>query len=299
MQYTRLMKKAALDLANGRGDWKENVSKIAYYGVIQNFIFSALQSALFAMLPGFDDDEEEVLSEEDVERKIAKEEQKISRVLNSMIDTILKGSGVYGAIISTIKNVIMQYNKEEKKGFLADHAYTLIAAFNISPPIGSKARKLYTAIQTKKFASDEIAARGWAVTANGRLNLGPNYSILGNILSSTLNVPLDRVVDELTSVSEAFDARNKMWQRIALGAGWKTWDVGVPDEEGDAIKEAAQKKRKEEGVEKAKKTRKETAAKNKAAKKEAWEKHVKEQGWSTLEAGRNYVKWSKEYDENK
>ncbi len=255
MQYTRLMKKAALDLANGRGDWKENVSKIAYYGVIQNFIFSALQSALFAMLPGFDDDEDEELSDAELDKLSQKEEAKIVRVLNSMVDTILKGSGVYGAVVSTIKNVIMEYDKQEKKGFLGDHAYTILAMFNVSPPIGSKARKIYSAIQTRRFDKDEIAARGWGITADGQLNLGPNWSILGNVLSATANIPLDRVVDELTSISEAFDTRNKAWQRIALGAGWKTWDVGAKDEEGEAIKEAAKKKRKEEGIEKGKVTR--------------------------------------------
>ena len=56
MQYSRLMKKATLDLINGRGDWKTNISKILYYGALQNIIFSGLQSALFAAL--FDDDEE-------------------------------------------------------------------------------------------------------------------------------------------------------------------------------------------------------------------------------------------------
>ena len=45
-QYSRIMKKAGLDLVNGRGDWKNNVSKILYYGAIQNVIFTTLQSAL-------------------------------------------------------------------------------------------------------------------------------------------------------------------------------------------------------------------------------------------------------------
>jgi len=255
LQYTRLMKKAALDLANGRGDWKENVSKIAYYGAIQNFIFSALQSALFAMLPGFDDDEDETLSDAELEKKNAKEEQKIARVLNSMVDTLLKGSGVYGAVFATVKNLIKEYEKQEEKGFMADHTYTILAALSISPPISSKARKLYSAIQTRKFDKDEIEERGWGITAGGRLNLGPNWSILGNVLSAAASVPLDRVVDELTSISEAFDTRNKMWQRIALGFGWKTWDVGAKDEEGEAIKAAAKEKRKKAGVEKAKQTR--------------------------------------------
>ena len=49
MQYTRLMKKAALDLKDGRGDAKTNISKIVYYTFAQNLIFNALQQALFAI----------------------------------------------------------------------------------------------------------------------------------------------------------------------------------------------------------------------------------------------------------
>ena len=215
MQMTRLMKKDALDIINGRGDWRVKVARITYYGAIQNFIFSSLQSALFAMLPGFDDDDEDLTAAE-LDKKNAKEEAKIARVLNSMLDTLLRGSGVYGAVFSTVKNVIREYNKQEKKGFMSEHAYTVLSLFNISPPIGSKARKIHSAIQTRKFEKDEIAARGWGVVADGRLDLGPNWSILGKVLSAAVSVPLDRVVDELTSISEAFDARNKAWQRIAL-----------------------------------------------------------------------------------
>ena len=56
MQYNRLIKKAAGDLINRRGDWKANISRILYYGAVQNFIFASLQNALFAM--AFEDDEE-------------------------------------------------------------------------------------------------------------------------------------------------------------------------------------------------------------------------------------------------
>ena len=47
MQYARMQKRAFQDLANGRGDAKTNVSKIIYYGVVQNLIFNALQQAVF------------------------------------------------------------------------------------------------------------------------------------------------------------------------------------------------------------------------------------------------------------
>lgn len=298
MQYTRLMKKAAMDLKNGRGNAVEHVSKIAYYGMIQNFVFSALQSAMFAL--AFDDDEEEELTEAQVERKIAKDEQRVVRVINSMLDTILRGSGIYGAVAAVGKNTIMEYAKQEEKGFLADHAYTLLAAASISPPIQSKLRKLYSAIQTKRFEKDNIEARGWALTADGKMNLGPNYSILGNVLSATTNLPMDRVVDELRSVSEALDARNKAWQRIALALGWKTWDVGARNEEADLIKSEAKTKRREEGVEKAKKTRKATIQKKRATKLDAWNNYIKENNLNDLQAANEYAAWQRKWNaENK
>ena len=247
MQYTRLMKKAGQDLINGRGDAKAHISKILYYGAVQNFIFSALQSALFALF--FDDDEE------DDEKRKQNADKKLLRTVNSMVDTILRGSGIYGAVVSTIKNTIQTYYAQEAKEFMADHTYTVLSALNISPPIGSKFRKLYAAIQTRKFEKDAIAARGWALTANGKLNLGPNWAILGALTSGVANVPIDRIEAEISSIAEALDARNKAWQRIALALGWKTWDVGAKNEEEDLIETLAKEKRKEEGKKKAAETR--------------------------------------------
>ena len=164
MQYTRLMKKAMKDLANGRGDAKTHISKIIYYGAVQNFIFSALQSALFAIIPGFDEEDESEMTEKELEKLERKNDQRTLRIINSMTDSVLKGSGVRGAVIATLKNTITEYFKQEEKGFMSDHTYTILQALSLSPPIGSKARKLYSAIQTKKFERDTLAARGFDVT---------------------------------------------------------------------------------------------------------------------------------------
>jgi len=265
MQYTRLMKKSMQDLANGRGDAKTHISKIIYYGAVQNFVFSALQSALFAIIPGFDEEDESEMTEKELEKLERKNDQRTLRIINSMTDSVLKGSGVRGAVIATLKNTITEYFKQEEKGFTADHTYTILQALSLSPPIGSKARKLYSAIQTKKFERDVLAARGFDVTADGKLNLSPAYSIIGSLASAIGNVPLDRVVDELNSIVEALDSRNTTWQRIALALGWKTWDVGAKNEEHDLIKTEAKAKRKEEGKAKAKNTREENRKKKKEA----------------------------------
>jgi len=226
MQYTRLMKKAAQDIKNGRGDLKTNLSKIIYYGAVQNFIFAALSNALFALIPGFDDDEAD-------EEDFAKKEE---RIIHSMIDTIMRGSGIYGAVASTLKNAIRRYNYEEDKGYMADHTYTLIELANVMPAIGSKFRKLYNAQQTKKFNKDVIAEYPWAVTVDGKVNISPTYSVIGNTTSALFNLPLDRVVLEVTAVAEMLDSRNSAYQRIALALGWRAWDVQAPQEEFDVIK---------------------------------------------------------------
>ena len=150
-----------------------------FYGAIQNIIFSTLQNALFALLPGFDDDE---LTEDELDKL---EETKISRILNGMVDTTLKGGfGLPGAVVSTIKNVVQEYNKQDKKGFTADHTYTILQVANLSPPIGSKLRKIYSAIQAKKFEKDVIAERGFDVTIDGKFNLSPSYNVLGQLRGS-------------------------------------------------------------------------------------------------------------------
>jgi len=229
-----------------------NISKILYYGMIQNFVFTALQSALFAMLPGFTGDEDE-----DEKKQQDKEAAKIDRIINNMVDTILRGSGLPGAIVSTVKNIIREYSKQEDKGFLADHTYTLIQAINLSPPIGSKVRKVYSAIQTSRFERDVIEERGFAPDS-------PIWQVIGGVVSAAANIPLDNAVNIIDRMTESMDERNQAWQRVAMALGWNTWDVGAKDEEGEEIKAKAKEIRKQEGIEKAKKTR----AKNRLKKEE-------------------------------
>jgi len=213
MQYTRLMKKAALDLKNGRGDTKTNISKILYYGAVQNILFSALQNAMFGLM--FEDEEDEKVKE--------KYDKKMSRMLNNMSDTILRGIGVYGAAVSTIKNVALKFIQEEKEGYRADHAYTIIEAINLSPPIGSKIRKVYSATQTYKFNRDEIKEKGLSLDS-------PAYGAVGNVISAGTNIPTDRVYNIVNNAQAALDKNNAAWQRISVALGWNKWDVGIKDQ---------------------------------------------------------------------
>ena len=253
MQYTRLMKKSGQDIINGRGDAKTHVSKIIYYGAIQNFLFNALSQTAFALIPGFDEEED------DDEKRDEALETKAAKILNGMSDSVVRGTGIYGAIITTLKNSFLTWERENKKGFTGDQTKTIIELANLSPAIGSKLRKVYSGIQTAQFDKDVIAKHPWSVTIDGKFNPSSTYTIIANLSSAAFNLPLDRALTEARGVAEMLDARNSVFQRIALGAGWRVWNVGAKNEEFDLIKAEGKGVRKKEGKEKAKKTR----AKNK------------------------------------
>mgnify|MGYP003650144865 FL=1 len=251
MQYTRLMKRAAQDLVAGRGDAKTHVSKIIYYGAVQNFMFAALSNALFAVIPGFGDDDDE----EEVEDKSQK---KYVRIANNMVDTVLRGSGIYGAIGATLKNTLVKfYQNEGKDPFAKDNADIILEAVNLSPPIGSKLRKLNNALKTREYEKDVIEERGWEITRDGRLNLSPSYRVLGSTAEAVANIPLERIIAEISALTEMTDSRNSSMERIALGLGWRTWDLGIRNEEEDQIKVEAKERKKQERKDKLQKEREE------------------------------------------
>ena len=96
---------------------------------------------------------------------------------------------------------------------------------------------------------------------DGRVNPSPTYQIIGNLTSALINLPLDRLIIETQGISEAFDSRNTAMQRIALALGWRSWGVGADNEEFDEIKADAKARRKVEGIEKGKQTRKDNKLK--------------------------------------
>jgi hypothetical protein len=255
MQQSRIVKKAVLDLKNGRGDAKTNISKIAYYLAVQNIMFSTLQQGLFAVM--FDEDDEE--DKKKKEKKKTRTDAAID-VANGVLDSILRGTGFIGGVAATLKNTVVKYLEEQAKKQKAEYAKVVLEAANMSPPIGSKLRKTYSALQQTKYDKDLIAARGWGVMQDGRVHLGPMYSVTGKLVEVGTNFPMDRLVNKVENVSQAFNSENTAMQRLATGMGYSPWTVGIEGTKGDIlIKETAKTKRKEEGIIKAKETRRENA----------------------------------------
>ena len=209
-QYARIIDKAVRDLKNKRGDAKTNISKIVYYATVQNLIFNALQQALFAF--AFDDEEPE-----DEEKK-----DKYISIANGMADSLLRGTGVAGGVVSVTKNAIMRIIEESQK---KNPNYEKVGADlqRIAPPISSKLSKINQAARSFKWDKDEMINGGWGLD-------NPAYLAVGNVVSATTNIPMDRAVKKINNLTKASDSELETWERLALIGGWQDWEIGLGED---------------------------------------------------------------------
>ena len=206
MQYARLQKRAIQDLINGRGDAKSHVSKIIYYGFVQNIIFNALQQAVFAI--GFGDDEDDERNQE-----------RYLDTANGMLDSLLRGLGIGGATVSVVKNFLLDlYERSGRKR--PEYVDSVWQLTKLSPPIGSKISKLKQAAWhfDSQKRRDKIFEKGFAID-------NPAYEAFAKVISATVNIPLDRVLQKINNLEGAMNDENDMWQRIAMAAGWPEWQL--------------------------------------------------------------------------
>jgi len=228
MQYNRIIKKSFLDLKNRRGDWKTNVSKIAYYGAIQNVIFNALQQAVFAL--AFDDEEEE------------DKKQKYYNTANGMLDSILRGAGIAGVGASTLLAVVQKVYKEAKKEGTfpgPDYADAAFELLNFAPPIDIKVNKMKIAGNTWKYEGWKHDEAKWGID-------DPAWKSAAYVISSLTNVPVDRLFKKFDNVQGALDSEEETWKRVAQALGWTKWQL----EKGSDLRaeREAEKPRKKQSI---------------------------------------------------
>ena len=217
MQFNRNTKRAILDFVNRRKkpgftqreSDLSNMSSVVYYVGMQNLIFNSLQQGLFTML--FDEEDE-------------KEKEKYASTINGMVDSLLFGLGFGGAIVSTLKNLAIRINEENKKadkGLATDYQDIGWDIFDVSPVLDSKIRKIRTAAKTFDWNKEEMARRGWSLD-------NPAYLAYAQLISAATNLPVDRALVLMNSLRQATDENTRLYQRIALALGWSGWSLDLP-----------------------------------------------------------------------
>ena len=235
-QFNRLGKKAFQDIYNRRITKPNktqmqsdisNAARITWYFAVQNLIFYTLQTALFAML--FDDDED------DNNKLFIKKQE---RLINGTADSILRGTGLYGAVIATLKNVAIAYSRQRDVGYNPDESAVVLEALNISPVVGIKARKITNAEKTLNYNKKVIDKMDNLDIDN------PMWSAVTNYIEAATNVPLNRVYNKVQNIRQALNNDHEAWERVLLFLGWSQYNLNLENKKMDKIKESTKKSKK-------------------------------------------------------
>jgi hypothetical protein len=204
MQYNRIIKRAGQDLYYGRGDWKSNISKIVYYSTLQNFLFNFLQKGVYALGFGLYDDDPD------------KQKEKVTNVFEGMADSLLRGFGTGGQVVLTAKAFGKDFLKEDQSFYDSDWKNIL----ELSPPIGSKIKKMMSADYLKKTYSN---SKQWE---EGSIR-NPQLMWYAKYAEALFNLPLDRLLRKTHNLQSAMSNETADWQKAALVLGWNEWDLGI------------------------------------------------------------------------
>ena len=194
MQYNRKMQKALKDMTAKEATIEERGAagaKILYYGAVQNAIFTALQQALWTSL--------DLEDEEDTKG--------LQNALNSILDTILRGSGIIGASVAVVKNILVAVNKQPRADQKAKVA--LKKGLGISPALSAKAQQLEKALTESKYPLSE-----------GPITVPGVVSQSANAVQFITNVPLSRVVKKFEAINDlGAEDLNGLEKSMRVG-GW-------------------------------------------------------------------------------
>jgi hypothetical protein len=240
-QYNRIIKKAGSDILNRRitppnttqmQSDMSNASRILYYGAAQNLIFYGLQTALFAVMFGMENDDEEKRAEQFLKKK--------ERVINGSIDTILRGSGVYGVAVSTLKNMIIKFiEQRDPEKYNKDESAVLMELANFSPVVGIKLRRIVNAEKTLNYNVGIINEMETFDVDN------PQWSAATNYIQTLTTAPVNKIYQKTINLRNASDNQYTAFQRALFLSGYTTWSLNLGDtEKMKEIKEKTKSKKK-------------------------------------------------------
>ena len=204
-----------------------NAARITYYFAIQNAIFYTLQTALFAMM--FDDDEE------DNNKLFLKKKE---RLINGSIDSVLRGSGLIGGVVATLKNVAIAFARQRDVKYNPDESAVALEALNLSPVLGIKLRKIVNAEKTLNYNKKVIKEMETFDIDN------PQWSAVTNYTEAITNVPLNRLYNKTQNVRQALNNDHAAWERTLMFLGWSQYNLNLENKKMEEIKESVKSKKK-------------------------------------------------------
>lgn len=214
LQYNRIVFRDIKDVIAGRGSKPKKLARIAYYTTVQNFMFSAMQQAWFYFLFSDEEENEEALIFD----------ERGYRLANSVLDTIIRGFGIWGGVLSAAKNTVLEGVRQAQKqeqGGVRRSEYVLINLLNASPIIGTKARQFISAY-------NNIVDRRDLYTEMGLDLYNPAFDAIG-AAGAFANIPVNRLLQKMRNVEQALSQQDLLIKNFLYFGGWSTYDFNYKD----------------------------------------------------------------------
>jgi hypothetical protein len=163
--------------------------------------------------------------------------KKRERMINGSIDSVLRGSGVMGGVIATLKNMAIKWHEQRDKTYNADESAVMMEMLNVSPPIGIKARQIVNAEKTLNYNKKVIEEMDTFDLDN------PVWSAVTSYTEAVTNIPVNRLYKKTLNVRESLNNQHTAWQRVLMFMGWSPWNLGVKNKQVEGIKEDVKKRK--------------------------------------------------------
>jgi hypothetical protein len=161
-------------------------------------------------------------------------------MIHGSIDSVLRGAGMWGAVVATLKNMAIKRFANEGKDWNADPYAVMAEALQVSPPLGIKARKLVQAERDliwKKSLIDEMETFDIE---------NPLWSAYTSHTEGLTNIPLNRLYNKTMNVRESLNNQHHALDRVLMFSGWSRWNLGLGDSEKiEEVKKTIKEKKKE------------------------------------------------------
>ena len=140
-----------------------------------------------------------------------------------MLDSLLKGMGVSGTIVSALKDIGVDiYDRSQKPRPEYDKA--ILQAFNVAPPVDVKISKARRAANTYEYNRKNPMMKD-AYNINN-----PAYMSTALMVAAATNIPLDRLLQKMINVNDAMREDQENWKSIMLFMGWSEWQLNSKQE---------------------------------------------------------------------
>ena len=177
----------------------------------------------------FDDDEE------DVNNLFLKKKE---RLINGSIDSVLRGTGVIGAVVATLKNTAIAFARQRDVNYNPDESAVVVEALNLSPVIGIKARQIVNAEKTLNYNKKIIDEMDTFDIDN------PQWSAVTNYVQTFTNLPLNRLYNKTQNVRQALNNEHSTWERSLMFLGWSQYNLDIKNDRMEQIKKDVKNKKK-------------------------------------------------------